>query len=206
MSAVRIVIFAKAPLPGLAKTRLIPALGAAGAARLALKMLEHTAHEAQRARLGPVELCATPAPADAAWRGVLDAATEAALVWHDQGEGDLGARLARAGARITARGEAMLFIGSDCPGMTAAILRQSAQELAQHDAVLIPSIDAGYVLLGLRRSDPTLFAGIAWSTPKVAEATRARLRALNWRWAEQPALCDIDEPADLAGLPRGWAQ
>ena len=70
MTTTRIVIFAKAPVAGLAKTRLIPALGAETAARLARRMLLHTLQEASAAAVGPVELCVTPHPSDPAWQGL----------------------------------------------------------------------------------------------------------------------------------------
>ncbi|WP_413894511.1 DUF2064 domain-containing protein, partial [Candidatus Skiveiella danica] len=97
-NAPRVVVFAKAPLPGRAKTRLIPALGAEGAARLARRMLGHALAQAMAARVGAVELCMSPGPEDAAWHGVelLDR-----VQCTDQGDGDLGARMARAVHRVT---------------------------------------------------------------------------------------------------------
>lgn len=200
MSATRIVVFAKAPQPGRVKTRLIPALGAEGAAALATRMLARTLAAAAEAAPGGVELCASPAPGDPAWRA---AAVPAGLRWSAQGEGDLGARLAGAARRVIAGGERVLLIGTDCPALDAACLRAAATALDEVEAVIVPSVDGGYALLGLRRFDPSLFEGIAWSTPTVAAATRARLAALAWSWRELPALHDIDVPADLVHLPSG---
>src|SRR5688500_18866251 len=90
MAATRIVILAKAPVAGSAKTRLIPLLGADGAARAAAQMLGLTVRHAADAGLGTPELCASPAPDDAAWHGHLPAG----VLLSDQGSGDLGARLA----------------------------------------------------------------------------------------------------------------
>ncbi|HEY0130196.1 MAG TPA: TIGR04282 family arsenosugar biosynthesis glycosyltransferase, partial [Allosphingosinicella sp.] len=137
----RIVIFAKAPVAGRVKTRLIPALGAEGAAVLARAMLERTVEEALATGLG-VELCGEP-----------DAAQ-----WHEerpglslagQGEGDLGARLARAAARVLAE-DSILLIGADCPELDRDRLRAAADALEDHDAVIHPAHDGGYALLGLR--------------------------------------------------------
>lgn len=200
MSAPRIVVFAKAPQPGRVKTRLIPALGADGAAALAARMLAHTLAVAAEAASGEVELCASPAPDDPAWQGV---AVPAALRWSAQGEGDLGARMAGAARRVLGGGGRVLLIGTDCPALNADGLRAAAQALDAADAVIIPSIDGGYVLLGLRRFDPTLFADIAWSTSGVAAETLARLRALGWTHRVLPALHDIDLPEDLVHLPAG---
>jgi rSAM/selenodomain-associated transferase 1 len=200
---VRIVIFAKAPLPGFAKTRLIPALGAQGAAALARRMLAHALNEASAARVGPVELCVTPSAADPAWQTL---AVADAVQRSDQGEGDLGQRLARAAQRVIDGGEAVLLIGTDCPQLTAARLRQAAATLQRSDATLFPTADGGYVLLGLNRFAPSLFADIAWSTGSVAFETLCRLQQLGWSVHSHAMLHDIDEPADLQWLPEAWQE
>lgn len=203
MKPLRIVIFAKAPLPGLAKTRLIPALGAQGAAELAQRLLAHTLHEALHAQVGPVELCVTPCAADAAWQ-TLAAAN--AVHWSDQGDGDLGERMARAARRVLDAGEAILLIGTDCPALSAAQLQRAASGLQQNDAALVPVFDGGYVLLGLNRFDSSLFSDMAWSTDSVAAQTLARLKRLDWTVHLGPLLHDIDEPTDLQWLPPTWRQ
>lgn len=198
-----IVVFAKAPLAGFAKTRLIPALGAAGAADLARRMLAHTLRTARQAGLGPLELCVTPSGDDPAWRTL---GLPEGLIWSDQGSGDLGARMARAARRAGERGESVLLIGTDCPALGVRRLRDAARALASHDAALIPATDGGYVLLGLRRFDPAPFEGIAWGGADVANTTLDRLARLQWRVRCFPALHDIDEAADLAHLPAGWSE
>ena len=200
---VRIVIFAKAPLPGVAKTRLIPALGAQGAADLAHRLLAHTLHKALAAGVGPVELCVTPSPADAAWQTL---AISDPVQWSAQGEGDLGARMARASQRVLASGEPVLLIGTDCPQLSTDCLQQAAAALQRSDATLFPTFDGGYALLGLRRFDPSLFSGIVWSTGSVAFDTLHRLRQLGWTVESQPMLHDIDEAADLQWLPETWLE
>jgi len=194
MKRSRIVIFAKAPVPGEAKTRLIPALGAVGAARLAHRMLLDTIAEAQGAGLLIPELCATPHPYDEEWKPFLP---DAPIRYTDQGSGDLGERLARAAKRITLTGENILLIGGDCPALSRHRLRAAAAALAEHDAVIHPTEDGGYALLGLRRFDPSLFAGIGWSGPEVAAATIARIGALGWSLWTGDTLRDVDEPSDL---------
>ena len=195
MSRTRIVIFAKAPLPGRVKTRLIPALGEVGAARLAHRLLLDTAAEAVAANLSIPELCADPHPLDPDWEGLLPSEP---LRFTTQGEGDLGERLARAAKRVILVGEHVLLIGADCPALDRRRLREAALRLQEHDAVLHPAADGGYALLGLRRFDPSLFEGIAWSTPSVAETTIARVAALGWSLHLGETLRDVDVPADLA--------
>ena len=194
----RLVIFAKAPQPGSAKTRLIPALGAEGAAALAERMLAHILAQALAAQVGPVELCMSPAPSHPAWGKI---AIPAAVQRTDQGEGDLGARMARAVHRVTAtHGQPVLLMGSDCPGLTSPVIREAARQLQLHDAVLLPTADGGYVLIGLKSPCPALFDRMAWSTSSVALETFRRMAGLGLKVWLGPLLHDIDEAADLAHL------
>ncbi len=194
----RILVFAKAPVSGRVKTRLIPALGAAGAARLARRLLDHTLAQALAAGCGTVELCASPDFSAPDWAAVPLPPGVAASV---QGDGDLGARLARAARRHLAQGGQVLLIGTDCPALSAVRLRAAAAALADHDAALYPALDGGYTLLGLRADHPSLFTAIPWSTAQVAAVTRARMQILGWRVWVGEALPDIDTPADLVQLP-----
>lgn len=194
--ATRIVIFAKAPVPGSVKTRLISMLGELGAAELAEQMLADTVAHAMAAGLATPELCATPHPDDAIWKGHLPIGVRLA----DQGPGDLGQRLAAAATRVIDDGERILMIGTDCPGLDGQRLAEAAVQLGRHDAVIHPARDGGYVLLGLARSDPSLFDHIAWSTDSVAKTTIARIRALGWRLFVGDTLQDIDDPADLEAI------
>ncbi|HEX6736024.1 MAG TPA: TIGR04282 family arsenosugar biosynthesis glycosyltransferase [Azonexus sp.] len=193
--AVTVAILAKAPRPGFAKTRLIPRLGAAGAAALQDWLLRRTVATAVAAQLGPVTLWGAPDGADPAFAAVAGGS----VTVHDQPAGDLGIRLLAA----VAAGPTLL-LGTDCPALTPAILRRAAGALAHHDAVAIPAEDGGYVLLGLHRADPSLFTGIAWSTAQVMAQTRQRLQQLGWRWLELPALWDVDRPDDLGRLLAAW--
>jgi rSAM/selenodomain-associated transferase 1 len=201
MSDTRIIIFAKAPQPGLVKTRLIPALGAERAAGLARRMLETTLRNAVGARVGPVELRVAPAISDPTWRGIpIPGGVEISA----QGEGDLGARLARATQSGLELDATVVLIGCDCPELDSIALQQAAQTLRQVDAVMHPTADGGYALLGLRRFHPRLFSDIPWSTSTVAHRTIQQLDSLQWSLHVAAVLNDIDEPADLRHLPAGW--
>jgi uncharacterized protein len=201
MSGTKIIVFAKAPQPGLTKTRLIPALGAEGAAALARRMLELTLLQALEARVGPVELWVTPAISDSAWHGIP---IPDGVQISPQGEGDLGARLARATQRGLELSAAVMLIGSDCPELDSTSLRRAAQMLRRFDAVIHPTADGGYALLGLRRFDPRLFSDIAWSTSTVAHRTIQQIYALQWALHVAATVNDVDEPADLRRLPVEW--
>ncbi|OIO78777.1 MAG: hypothetical protein AUJ86_03710 [Hydrogenophilaceae bacterium CG1_02_62_390] len=198
MNPTRTLVFAKAPVPGRVKTRLIPALGTAGAADLARRMLDHALEQALEADIGPVELCASPALSAPDWAGFT---LPPGVAHSDQGEGDLGARMARAALRHLDHDGRVLLIGSDCPALSARHLREAAAALDCHDAVIHPALDGGYPLLGLRAFHPSLFTDMPWSTPAVAELTLVRMQALEWCVWVGETLADIDEPADLAHLP-----
>lgn len=196
-----IIVFAKAPVAGLAKTRLAPALGMAGAAALAERMLRHALAQAVAAGIGPVELCAAP---DASHPALRAAAAACGASLAGQGPGDLGLRMHRALARhLMQRGRALL-IGTDAPSLDATVLRAAAQALVDHDAVFVPALDGGYALVGQRRADLRWFADMAWSHARVMDDTRERLRAAGVRWKELAPVADIDGPADLMYLPPGW--
>lgn len=194
-----VIVMAKAPVAGFAKTRLIPALGAEGAAALAARLLD--AAVAQAAAFGAVDLCCAP---DATHPAFQRRTNTHGIVLSNQGEGDLGARMARAFERHLALHGAALMIGTDAPAIDAAMLQRASDALRDADAVFIPALDGGYALIGLRRPAPTLFTGMAWSTSTVMVHTRERLRAAGLRHIELPAVADIDEPADLRHLPAGW--
>jgi len=196
-----LIVFAKAPVAGLAKTRLIPALGADGAAALAARLLERAAEAGAAAGFGRLELCVTPDAGHPAFEALR---ARHALALAPQGDGDLGERMERALARALHTHARALLMGTDAPGLDTPVLRQAERALADHDAVFVPALDGGYVLIGLRRPTPSLFAGMTWSTATVMARTRERARAAGLRWAELAPLPDIDEPADLRHLPAGW--
>lgn len=201
MTRSALVIFAKAPLPGRAKTRLIPALGAAGAAALAERMLVHTAAAAAAARPDTLEICATPDATHACFTRLAQAH---ALSITLQGDGDLGQRMHRAFERVLADHDKVIVIGTDAPALGAGQLLKAFSKLEEHDAVFVPALDGGYALVGLRSAQRPLFEHMPWSTAQVMAVTRRRLRAAGLHWAELPAVPDVDEPADLVHLPAGW--
>lgn len=195
----RLLVFAKAPQAGAVKTRLIPALGAPGAAALARSMLDHALQQALAADIGTVELCMSPAPEAQAWQNVdLPDTIELTA----QGEGGLGERMGRAVQRVTTElRQPVLLMGTDCPDLTARQIRQAALELERHDAVLVPVVDGGYVLIGLKAPCAEIFSDMPWSTSVVAAETIRRMGTLGWRVWEGPQLHDMDEPGDLVHLP-----
>lgn len=206
-----IAILAKAPLPGLAKTRLIPCLGADGAAALQRWLLQRAVATAIVADVGPVTLWCAP---DTRHPEFAVAGAFGPVARRRQPAGDLGARMLAALAEPPAIADiatmasaaaspavaGTLLIGTDCPVLTPGRLRRAAERLRTHEATVIPAEDGGYVLIGARRPEPRLFADVDWGSDRVMAQTRARLAALAWRWHEDAPLWDVDRPEDFARL------
>lgn len=195
----QLIVFTRYPEPGKTKTRLIPALGPEGAAKLQRQMTQTTLAEAKHLQLqrsAQVEVYFTGASLSAmtTWLG-----TE--FAYRPQPEGNLGQRLetAFAGA-FTAGMQRVIAIGIDCPDLKAEILVQAFEHLMQKDLVLGPALDGGYYLIGLRRFVPELFQNIAWSTAAVLQQTTEIAQRLGLAIADLPPLGDIDRPEDLERL------
>jgi hypothetical protein len=124
--------------------------------------------------------------------------------YRGQGEGDIGARMARALAEAFAEGApAAVLVGTDIPDLSGAILAEAFQRLADHDIVIGPAADGGYYLIGLRRERfaelaPLLFQGIAWGGENVLRDTLSALAPSGVAVHLLPMLRDIDRPEDLA--------
>ncbi len=193
---VSIAVFARAPVPGRCKTRLIPTLGADGAAHLQRLMIERTIACALVAGVGPVSLWCTPDAAHPVFAGL---GRDAPLQLCVQADGDLGARMLA--AFEVQKNSPLLLIGTDCPALTTGHLQACADVLRDgHDAVFLPTEDGGYVLVGLRTPQPILFEAMPWSTDKVMAETRRRLQRAGLAWREPAMLWDVDTPADLERL------
>lgn len=192
-----IAVLARAPVPGAAKTRLAPRLGAEGAADLQRRLTLRTLATATGAAVGPVSLFCAP---DRNHPFFDECRQRFAIPLHDQCAGDVGARMRHACATLLRGHDRVLLVGTDCPSLTSAHLAHAAELLDDHDAVVWPVEDGGYVLIALRRAAPELFAGVDWGTPQVMAQTRERLRQLGWRWAEPAPLWDVDRPEDYDRL------
>jgi rSAM/selenodomain-associated transferase 1 len=191
-----IAVFAKAALPGAVKTRLIPQIGADGAARLHLALVRQALQTALAAQIGCVQLWSTAGDS-----ALIDIATTLDVDLRLQAGGDLGQRMSHTFAELLARLPSAIVVGSDCPSRCAQDFRDASVQLASGcDAVLGPTEDGGYHLIALNRMMPSVFTEIDWSTPAVLEQTRARLRALRVRRHELPLRWDVDRAEDLARL------
>ena len=194
---VAVAVLAKAPLPGFAKTRLIPALGAGGAALLQARLVERAVATACAAVIGPVTLWATPDESHPLFQAI---GAHLGVTLARQGDGDLGTRML---AAVAAANTPALVIGTDCPALTSDHLRAAADVLrGGGDAVVIPTEDGGYALIGMREPQPALFADMPWSTAGVMAETRRRLTRLSLSWREPARLWDVDLPQDIERLKR----
>lgn len=198
---VRLIIIAKAPVPGYAKTRLIPALGDVGAAALAQRMLQHAVQQAlllqQMMPQLQIELCVAPDKADPCWQVYQHSGIQI----QQQVNGDLGARMQAALNRALDDGCAAILMGTDCPALDAKLLGQAVEVVSQHQAVICPTFDGGYALLGLPAKCAAVFENMPWSTAEVYPLTLQRLQQSGFKIQQLPMQHDIDEAADLVFLP-----
>lgn len=193
----RIAIFAKAPIPGEVKTRLVSLLGPDGAAELHARLVMRALATAVEARVGQVELWCSPDERHPFFTGCAD---RFGVRLRLQQGGDLGERMGFAFRRSLASGRPLVAIGSDCPALTPRDLVAAAEALATHDAVVAPAEDGGYVLVGLARSVPGIFDGLEWGSSSVMDDTRRRLESASARWKLLPTLWDVDRPEDYVRL------
>ncbi len=198
-----IILFTRSPEPGRCKTRLIPALGADGAATLHKWMTEQvlTAIQALTSGQGPgVEICF-----DGGSEQQMQDWLGQELKYRLQAAGDIGQRMAQALCPRLRDAKRVLLLGSDCPQITPAILREALSGLNRHDLVLGPAHDGGYYLIGATNHLPgnicaELFSDIHWGSATVFDETISRLRHLQLTYHSLPKLHDIDHADDLKHL------
>ncbi|HET7191512.1 MAG TPA: TIGR04282 family arsenosugar biosynthesis glycosyltransferase [Pseudolabrys sp.] len=200
-NSVSIAILAKAPIPGLAKTRLIPTIGAHAAAVLQERLTERSLATAFAANIGPVTLWCAP---NATHDSFVKLVARLRVTIRPQPEGDLGARML---AAVAACNGPVLVIGTDCPALTDVHLRGAAKSLRDgNDVILIPAEDGGYVLIGMRSAQPCVFSRIAWGTKTVLAETRTRIIEQRLMLVECPPLWDVDTEADYLRLEREYPE
>jgi uncharacterized protein len=202
-----LMLFAKLPQAGKAKTRLIPAIGAETAARFAeacLKdLLSRLAGEVFPANVKRV-LCFDPPSAAPAFREMLgfDEKVQQRFELLAQGAGDLGRRLAVALTSAAERNGGVVFIGADAPDLPMEEIQRALRHISAGNAYLQRATDGGYVLLGLPRNAPAaVFENIRWSSKHTADDQLQRLKGCNLNVIESGITwCDVDESPDLHGL------
>lgn len=196
-----ILVFAKAPIPGQVKTRLIPALGAEGAAQFYSELISHQMDWLHQAKLAPVKCWCAPDANHALFKRF---SVEHDVSLEVQPEGDLGERMLHAATKALILAQSVVLVGGDCPVLSQGYISDAFERLSDgNEVVLGAAEDGGYVLLGLRKVDPLLFSDIEWGTEKVLAKTISRLEHLHWKFHCMSALWDIDRPEDVERY-RAW--
>ena len=190
-----LIQFAKAPQLGQVKTRMQPALSVEQSLALHCQLVQRTHHTLHAEPLCRSQLWISGTD-DGYFFQSLKPRPE---IKHQQGT-DLGERMCSSIAAGLVHKSAVVLMGSDCPAITSDYLRTALCALHRVDVVLGPAADGGYVLIGMKRAERKIFVGVDWSTPRVLQQTRARLRALKLSCFELPVLNDIDRPEDLIHL------
>lgn len=198
-----ILVFAKAPVLGTVKTRMLPVLSAQDALSLHRDLVEYLLEKLLKANIAKVELwLSEPFP------GCF---SDVNVKQFTQLGGSLGQRLNHALSSALERYQSVVIVGGDCPFIDADYLEKAFNALNEgYQSVLGPADDGGYVLIGSRQSDARLFEKIDWGSGRVLVQTREQLKAMQWRWQELDGLSDIDRPEDLSLLGKipalaGWA-
>ncbi len=199
-----ILVMARAPVPGEAKTRLIPALGEEGAAKLHAVLTERLLIELSEADVAPITLCCTPD----CFHPFFEQCREqyGTSLQRQQGDG-LGERLYQALKSSLVSHRRAVVIGCDIPELGHKDVKQALNALEQgYDAAITPVEDGGYALLALKEARWELFEGVEWGGEYVFEQTVQRFAELGWRWHELTPRWDLDRPEDLGRLEHYLAQ
>jgi uncharacterized protein len=191
-----LIVFTRFPETGKTKTRLIPILGAEGAANLQRQMTEHTITQVKQLKTShniSLEVCFAGGDVSLmqTWLGND-------LIYQPQGDGDLGERMMRSLTRAFADNAVkVVIIGTDCPDININILTSAFAHLDTSDVILGPAVDGGYYLIGLQFPHPQLFRQINWGTSHVLQQTLDVTCQLNLLVTQLIYLADIDRPEDL---------
>lgn len=197
----QLIVFTRYPEPGKTKTRLIPALGAGGAARLQRKMTEHIISTVTK--MNNLTVPAIEIRFEGGSNALMQQWLGPRFCYRPQGPGDLGQRMARAFVDTFRDSKgAVVIIGSDIPGISANIVQQAFDALHKNELVLGPANDGGYYLIGINPAIPAdtylrLFDGIKWGTGEVISRTLDIAKMLGLRYALLQTLDDVDRPEDL---------
>ena len=191
-----LIIFSRYPEAGKTKTRMIPALGAIGAAKLQREMTEHTLKTAKQLQLSrnisvEVHFSGGDVLLMSEWLGKD-------ISFLPQIAGDLGQKMRSAfDLAFNLGNHRVVTIGIDCPDLNPKILNEAFETLHEQDLVLGAAEDGGYYLIALNHSIPELFKNINWGTDKVLNQTQNIAGKLGLNISYLPVLRDVDCPDDL---------
>ena len=189
-----IIQFAKLPVPGRVKTRMLSSLSPIEACELHSELMLWTCLTLTEARLADVELWVSGGSEHASIRACQDLGITAV---QSQNGSDLGERMFHAISDGLLRSRKLVLVGSDCPAIDARYLTDALTALDTESLVLGPASDGGYVLIGATHIEASLFQGVSWGSGEVLDETRERLMASGRSWSELGTLPDIDRPEDM---------
>ncbi|MBL4820630.1 MAG: TIGR04282 family arsenosugar biosynthesis glycosyltransferase [Gammaproteobacteria bacterium] len=193
---VRILVFAKAPLEGQVKTRLVPELGTSRALDLHCAMVAYQIRRVIEGNIAPMELWVSSNPSHAFFQSLC----EKAHIYEQRGN-DLGQRMLHAVKSALQRGDSVLLVGTDCPSVDQQYLEQAMGLLQQGvDVILGPAEDGGYVLIGMNQTHPELFRDISWGSDQVMASTVERIISAGLSYKSLETRWDVDRPEDLVRL------
>lgn len=198
-SNIAVVVFAKAPVNGAVKTRLIPELGIENATGIHSVLTQNTLHSIFTTQLTNVQLWCAP---DYKHDFFQYCASRWPLSLHQQKGENLGMRMHHAlDTVLGGNSDYVIIVGTDCPEIDEELLQSAIRQLKSgFDIVISPAEDGGYVLMGARRVHPLLFENITWGSENVFEETCKRLNYLGWNWKQIEGRWDVDRPADVLKL------
>ncbi|KXW56950.1 TIGR04282 family arsenosugar biosynthesis glycosyltransferase [Ferrovum sp. PN-J185] len=198
----KLIMFAKAPIRGFAKTRLIPHLGLDNTAYLAKNLILHNLNTLNSCDfIDSVELIVTSNNLFFDWSELIN---NPKVRITQQCDGSLGDRLIHAAQQFYDNNTKLLIIGTDCIEIDKHILLDAFNTLDNFDTVICPAYDGGFTLLGLKKFDPHIFKNIMWSTEKVANQTMDNILELGYSLKQLKTLHDIDDISDLVRIPSSF--
>ena len=197
--------FSKAPLLNHVKTRMAPVLSPQACVELHCALTTHTCRELSSTKEAwDFQLWVDQQPQHEFFRGLTAEFPGIKGIFEQRGT-ELGERMHCAFSQVLGHYDAAIVVGSDCPSLSKSMIIEMFDILATGvDCVLIPALDGGYVAMGLKRHESSLFNGIEWGSDGVLEQTLRALHCLSWSFHCLPALADIDRPDDLRILPQGF--
>ena len=190
----KLLVFTKLPVLGEVKTRLQPDYSVEQSLIIHKRLMLNTLELTKDLTEFDVELCCSP---DRNSLFFLDCENNFPITLSNQLGADLGERMAFSISVALQTNEKVIVIGTDCPDINKDYIIQAFNALNEHDAVIGPAADGGYVLLGLRKFSLDLFTNISWSSDKVLEQTLKVLNDLSWSYKELGIMHDLDRPEDL---------
>ncbi len=193
-----LLIFAKYPHPGTVKTRLANRIGDETATKLYSAFTEITLQRIRKISKKDCIIYFSPSQDESLFRSWLGEQFQ----FLPQCDGVLGERFIHAFSRLLPEYKNVIALGSDSPDLPLDYIQRSIDSFKENEAVIGPSSDGGYYLIGLKNSRPELFKEIPWSTPEVYERTLAKAMVLGLSMKMLPPWYDIDTLVDLHRLVR----